>query len=152
VWTGKKGSWLCYSNVFHSEIMKEASQLEHLWKVSVSISKEVLVCFFVQTLVCTFHCTGIALISVLVVNTDCAFGRWAVLPLSQRKLLPSLSGLKWVSVYIGRLSLRPHMGKSSWGVLQLSPVHWLCWPARPCISSTPQVGLTDSLPVQSCVA
>jgi hypothetical protein len=56
--------------------------------VSISISKEVLVCFFVQALVCTFHCTGITLISVVVVNTDSAVGCWVVLPLSPRKLLP----------------------------------------------------------------
>jgi hypothetical protein len=29
---------------------------------------------FVQTLVCTFHCAGIVVLSVVVVNTDSAFG------------------------------------------------------------------------------
>jgi hypothetical protein len=56
--------------------------------VSISIGKEVLVCFFIQALMFTFHCTGSTLISVVVVNTDCAVGCWAALPLSARKLLP----------------------------------------------------------------
>ena len=50
--------------------------------MSINISKEVLVCFFIQT-VWSLHCTGIALILVVVMSTDSAFGRWAVLPMSQ---------------------------------------------------------------------